>query len=184
MDIETKKIWVARNKNKELFAYIIKPTRNIDKWSPNSTYSLQLNENLFPDLKWEDEAIELNAKKFRENFLTLTCFENSRFNSFDFFNMNKTNKSDIKPLDFVRKRDAKINETWDVGLVTTVQGIGGDCSVEWLGEGNKRHYNAWYKQKELTKIDSLPHLLSRELSGFMFYGSNRNERIGKFYEKE
>ncbi len=67
-----------------------------------------------------------------------------------------------------------------VGLVTEVDGIGGSCSVEWLGEGNKHLHNAWWSQDELIKIDSLPNLLAREMAHP--FGQNR-EKADDFYER-
>ena len=90
----------------------------------------------------------------------------------------------IKPLDFVR-----INSNCDmyscdnekyVGLVTEVDGIGGSCSVEWLGEGNKHLHNAWWEPEELQKEDSLPNLLTREMAHP--FGQNR-EKADEFYER-
>ena len=67
-----------------------------------------------------------------------------------------------------------------VGLVTEVDGIGGSCSVEWLGEGNKHLYNAWWSQNELIKIDSLPNLLTRKMAHP--FGQNR-KKADEFYER-
>ena len=67
-----------------------------------------------------------------------------------------------------------------VGLVTEVDGIGGSCSVEWLGEGNKHLHNAWWSQNELIKIDSLPNLLTRKMAHP--FGQNR-KKADEFYER-
>lgn len=66
-----------------------------------------------------------------------------------------------------------------VGLVTEVN-KSGECSIEWLGEGNKHLHNAWWKQEELQKEDSLPNLLAREMAHS--FGEN-GEKADEFYER-
>ena len=90
----------------------------------------------------------------------------------------------IKPLDFVRIKNSvgKYYESCEkyVGIVTEVDGVDGSCSVEWLGEGNKHLHNAWWKQEELQKEDSLPNLLARVMAHP--FGQNR-EKADEFYER-
>ena len=51
------KAWVARDKNGMLFMYLAKPIKFETAWMPASigTKFIQLNEELFPKVKWEDE---------------------------------------------------------------------------------------------------------------------------------
>lgn len=109
----------------------------------------------------------------------------------------------IKPLDFVRPKGVRwkgepvviiyqndgmvsfasyLGEPYPnqyVGLVTEVN-KSGECSIEWLGEGNKHLHNAWWKQEELQKEDSLPNLLAREMAHP--FGEN-GEKADEFYER-
>lgn len=67
-------MWVARDKDWALALFTHKPKRNYTgQWQP-ITYEevpdddfttidwMELNPNLFPDLKWEDEPIEVELK--------------------------------------------------------------------------------------------------------------------------
>lgn len=55
-------MWIARDKNNDLCLYKEKPSRNENdsQWFIAGGYYLILQENLFPELKWEDEPIEVN----------------------------------------------------------------------------------------------------------------------------
>lgn len=66
-----------------------------------------------------------------------------------------------------------------VGLVTEINSSG-ECSIEWIGAGNKHLHNAWWEQEKLEKIDSLPHLLARNMAHP--FGSNGKE-VDKYYNK-
>lgn len=116
------------------------------------------------------------------------------------------NKKSIAPLDFVRAKGKypdsfKIHIVKDetnqytkicseiekgkpypceyVGLVTEINSSG-ECSIEWLGDGNKHLHNAWWEQEKLEKIDSLPHLLARNMAHP--FGNNKKE-VDKYYNK-
>lgn len=56
-------MWVARDKDNKLVLYEFEPTRHYDKWydyDNGTMYGLiELDESLFPNLKWEDEPIEV-----------------------------------------------------------------------------------------------------------------------------
>lgn len=56
------KLWVARDKNGFLFAYEGKPTRcdNQKEWFGRFSSSMQ--NSFFPELKWEDEPIEIGIR--------------------------------------------------------------------------------------------------------------------------
>lgn len=63
------KFYVARDKNGELFLYMGKPFRGIERFheyqngciitGDNNFYNFDLNKNDFDNLKWEDEPIEV-----------------------------------------------------------------------------------------------------------------------------
>ena len=67
--------YVARDKNGELFLYMSKPFRGIERFheyqngciitDTNNFYNFNLNKNDFDNLKWEDEPVEvfLNIKE-------------------------------------------------------------------------------------------------------------------------
>ena len=52
-------MYVARDKNGMLFLFKIKPVRMGDIWSWDE-YSYVLDYDMFPNLKWEDEPLEVN----------------------------------------------------------------------------------------------------------------------------
>ena len=56
------KLWVARDKNGFLFAYKDKPARcdNQKEWIGWFLFSMK--NSFFPDLKWEDEPIEVEIR--------------------------------------------------------------------------------------------------------------------------
>ena len=63
-----KSLWIARDKNGHLFAYIHKPTRANDFWYDDNGFNnnsdwTDLPEDWFPNLRWEDEPIELTCKE-------------------------------------------------------------------------------------------------------------------------
>lgn len=61
--------YVARDKNGELFLYMSKPFRGIDRFheyqngciitGDNNFYNFDLNKNDFDNLKWEDKPVEV-----------------------------------------------------------------------------------------------------------------------------
>ena len=61
--------YVARDKNGELFLYMGKPFRGIERFheyqngciitGDNNFYNFDLNKNDFDNLKWEDEPVEV-----------------------------------------------------------------------------------------------------------------------------
>ena len=61
--------YVARDKNGELFLYLGKPFRGIERFheyqngciitGDNNFYNFDLNKNDFDNLKWEDEPLEV-----------------------------------------------------------------------------------------------------------------------------
>ena len=63
------KFYVARDKNGELFLYMGKPFRSIERFheyqngciitGDNNFYNFDLNKNDFDNLKWEDEPVEV-----------------------------------------------------------------------------------------------------------------------------
>lgn len=53
------KVWIARDKDGELYVYLMRPHKNLSKlsWMPDSDddYWIRLYSNLFPSVQWEDE---------------------------------------------------------------------------------------------------------------------------------
>lgn len=58
------KLYVAREKRGELFLYKTKPKRdcNYGIWLSNLVCMGTISKNLFPDLTWEDEPIEVEIR--------------------------------------------------------------------------------------------------------------------------
>lgn len=52
--------WVARDDDGQLlYLYDSMPTRGINMWNDHGSLLTHLNDNLFPDLTWESEPIEV-----------------------------------------------------------------------------------------------------------------------------
>lgn len=83
----------------------------------------------------------------------------------------------IKPLDFVMLNRGLGSR--DIGLVTETNGVGGDCSVDWIVEGTDLK-NAWWEQKELKKINNLANLIAKEMTVPVYAGGNPDV-VDKFY---
>nr|DAL66243.1 MAG TPA_asm: hypothetical protein [Caudoviricetes sp.] len=62
--MEDNKLWVAREKRGGLFLYKTKPERDCDYgiWFSNLDCMGAISKNLFPDLKWENEPIEVEFR--------------------------------------------------------------------------------------------------------------------------
>ena len=58
------KLWVARDKSGELFAYNSKPKLEcyLGFWYSDLNCMGTISKNLFPELKWEDEPIEVELR--------------------------------------------------------------------------------------------------------------------------
>ena len=62
-------MWVARDNDGELDLYIDKPHRSKvpgwdqESWDSGNDYWIVLDPKLFPDLTWDDEAIEVELVK-------------------------------------------------------------------------------------------------------------------------
>ena len=58
------KLWVAREKRGVLFLYKTKPILDCDFgiWSSDSDCMGTISKNLFPELKWKDEPIEVGLR--------------------------------------------------------------------------------------------------------------------------
>lgn len=58
-------MWVARDKDGDLKFFANKPIRNEDYWAEHPLGEFcRINDWLFPELKWEDEPIEVNICEF------------------------------------------------------------------------------------------------------------------------
>lgn len=64
MENKNYKFWIARDKNGWLFAYEDKPERcdNEKIWF-SLKFFFSMENSLFPDLKWEDEPIEVEIRQ-------------------------------------------------------------------------------------------------------------------------
>lgn len=49
------KAWVARDENGMLYLYLTKPINFEGRWIPTSNRFTVMNEELFPEVKWDDE---------------------------------------------------------------------------------------------------------------------------------
>lgn len=62
-------IWIARDKDNELYAYKDRPFREIregmktGQWTSKSIYAYRLDKSWFPELTWGSEPIKLVVKK-------------------------------------------------------------------------------------------------------------------------
>lgn len=65
--------WVARDKDSDkLYIYGYKPERLSDMWySPGAPFEIEISSDLFPDITWESDPIEveliIKRKKKTEN---------------------------------------------------------------------------------------------------------------------
>ena len=57
--MEDNKLWIARDKNGATYLFVSKPYRDkmFDIW--NGSEFCKINKNLFPDLTWDDEPLEV-----------------------------------------------------------------------------------------------------------------------------
>lgn len=67
-----------------------------------------------------------------------------------------------------------------IGIVTEITDDG-RLSVAWIGPNSDLLKNAWWEQDELEKIDSLPHLLAREMANS--FGNGRKE-VDKYFKNK
>lgn len=59
-------MWVARDKDGDLYIYEEKPYKNAHVWNCNKLDYVQIGEELLPEVKWEDEEpteVELIIRK-------------------------------------------------------------------------------------------------------------------------
>lgn len=68
-------MWIARDKNGSLWLYNEKPIRNEEEedWTiatPTDTAVGTLDTNMFPELKWEDEPIEVDLVAVNKSIVT------------------------------------------------------------------------------------------------------------------
>ena len=56
------KLWVSRDKNGFLFVYEDKPSRCDNKKEWIGRFLCSMKNSYFPDLKWEDEPIEIELR--------------------------------------------------------------------------------------------------------------------------
>lgn len=60
-------MWVARDKDGTLIMFHEKPIRRIDYWGPSDDNEVfTITEGLFPNLKWEDEPLEVELTPTRK----------------------------------------------------------------------------------------------------------------------
>ena len=58
-------MWVARDEDGSLWLFQTKPVRNFDNWNTEDFVSdfMKIDPTLFPDLKFEDEPIEVELAR-------------------------------------------------------------------------------------------------------------------------
>lgn len=63
-------MWIARDKDGTMWLYIDEPVRSLNSWEVDTEKSLlraddcmEIDGDLFPDIKWEDEPIEVELIK-------------------------------------------------------------------------------------------------------------------------
>lgn len=58
------KLWIARNKNKTIYAYDAIPIRNEDKkrFEARGKYTIYFPDNFFKELTWENSPQEVELK--------------------------------------------------------------------------------------------------------------------------
>lgn len=58
-------MWIARDKDSELYMYEEKPTRHCSAniWVSTVEDEVAMPRHLFPELKWEDEPIEVEIRR-------------------------------------------------------------------------------------------------------------------------
>lgn len=65
--LPTIKGWVARDKNGQMWLYGQMPWRNVSVWTTNNGRNfIRIDPTLFPDLRWEDEPIEVELPIIRK----------------------------------------------------------------------------------------------------------------------
>lgn len=53
-------LWIARDKDDDLYLYSEKPKKKIDIWQNQGTrYPMRINKDIFPEVKWEDDEPRL-----------------------------------------------------------------------------------------------------------------------------
>jgi hypothetical protein len=67
-------MWVARDKDGTLWLYIDRPKRARDWWEVDTDNTLlreddclEINGDLYPELRWDDETIEVELVRKEEN---------------------------------------------------------------------------------------------------------------------
>ena len=58
--------WIARDENGSLHIFEVEPSRIMDRWWDRDYHSTGLDENDFPDLKWEDEPVYIKLPIIKE----------------------------------------------------------------------------------------------------------------------
>lgn len=61
-------MFVARDKDNSLYLYYTKPTRINEEWVADDGFLI--NSELFPELKWEDEPIEVELLIRKKELIT------------------------------------------------------------------------------------------------------------------
>ena len=60
MESKEYKLWIVRDFEGELFAFYKKPERESRYWA--SDRYIEIDDNLFPNLTWEDEPLEVELR--------------------------------------------------------------------------------------------------------------------------
>lgn len=63
MRYSCKVLFIARDKNGSLWAYVVRPFRASATWDVNDEIKIKLNPALFPNLEWSDDYMEIDFEK-------------------------------------------------------------------------------------------------------------------------
>ena len=59
LKMEVYMFYVARDKNGELYMYSEIPTRGKSKWNANGCDYMEISNDMFPNVQWEDDPVHV-----------------------------------------------------------------------------------------------------------------------------
>lgn len=98
-------MWIARDKRGSLYLFNNKPTRGIDIFEPNDGCCMEIDCDLFPEIRWEDEPQEVCICINNEKYHTVKLEELNRLYEIDwkYQDMKETLESYQDMIDNYRK---------------------------------------------------------------------------------
>lgn len=100
-------MWIARDKNERLFLYYKKPKRRKNGWHIKGEPYLQLEKDMFLNLKWEDEPVEVSIVPTMMNSVQTKLAE-SVDEYFDYV----SHAQDIHPYSKEKEQELYYNVCW------------------------------------------------------------------------